>query len=130
MRFARWLVTPRFAPKRRTSPWKRLSSNVRPSQKGTDIYRGDAQYSGYFVDEKLVDRWAKFGRNPNVARLHRLDLNGRHGESLHGQLSLLPGSWLASFLLGWTTSAQVVQSETLAARSDYYGSFVQDDWKM
>jgi hypothetical protein len=40
------------------------------------------------------------------------------------------GSGLASFLLGWTTSAQEVQSQTLAARTDYYGAFVQDDWKV
>jgi hypothetical protein len=37
---------------------------------------------------------------------------------------------LASLLLGWTTSAQLIDIDLLQARSDYYGAYLQDNWKL
>ena len=37
---------------------------------------------------------------------------------------------LAAFLLGWTTNAALARPDIIESRMDYYGSFVQDDWKV
>jgi outer membrane receptor protein involved in Fe transport len=37
---------------------------------------------------------------------------------------------LASLLLGWTNNAALVQTDPLNTRTDYYGVYVQDDWKV
>jgi hypothetical protein len=39
-------------------------------------------------------------------------------------------SAIASLLLGWTASAQLVDTDVLNARGDYYGAYIQDDWKV
>lgn len=39
-------------------------------------------------------------------------------------------SGMASFLLGWTTSAGQNRPDLLEARTDYYGTYLQDDWKI
>ena len=39
-------------------------------------------------------------------------------------------SGMAAFLLGWTTSAGQSKPDLLEARTDYYGFYVQDDWKV
>lgn len=39
-------------------------------------------------------------------------------------------SGMASFLLGWTTSAAQNRPDLLEARTDYYGTYLQDDWKI
>jgi len=39
-------------------------------------------------------------------------------------------SGLASLLLGYTTGAGLVNTDLLEARTDYYGAFVQDDYKI
>ena len=40
------------------------------------------------------------------------------------------GSGMASLLLGHVTGAGYNQTDTLVARTDYFGMFVQDDWKV
>ncbi len=40
------------------------------------------------------------------------------------------GSGMASLLLGHVTGAGFNQTDTLVARTDYFGMFVQDDWKV
>ena len=37
---------------------------------------------------------------------------------------------LAELLLGWTTSAALVDTDILDSRTDYYGAYIQDDWKV
>jgi hypothetical protein len=39
-------------------------------------------------------------------------------------------SGLATFLLGMTTGASLVDTDLLEARTDFYGWYVQDDWKV
>lgn len=39
-------------------------------------------------------------------------------------------SGMASLLLGWTTSAGQNRPDLLEARTDYYGAYLQDDWKI
>lgn len=39
-------------------------------------------------------------------------------------------SGMATFLLGWTSSAGLNRPDLLEARTDYYGSYIQDDWKI
>lgn len=39
-------------------------------------------------------------------------------------------SGLATFLLGWTSGASLVDTDLIEARTDYYGVFIQDDWKL
>ena len=39
-------------------------------------------------------------------------------------------SGLASFLLGWTSGGSLVRPDLIESRMDYYGAFVQDDWKI
>ncbi|MDA2931075.1 TonB-dependent receptor [Acidobacteria bacterium AH-259-O06] len=40
------------------------------------------------------------------------------------------GSGLATLLLGWTTSAELVDADILFSRTDNYAAFIQDDWKV
>ena len=40
------------------------------------------------------------------------------------------GSGLASLLLGWTTSAALVDTDPLDVRGDYWATYLQDDWKV
>ena len=37
---------------------------------------------------------------------------------------------LAALLLGWVNSAQLTATDPLNTRSDFYGAFLQDDWKI
>ncbi|MBM3755069.1 MAG: TonB-dependent receptor, partial [Acidobacteria bacterium] len=39
-------------------------------------------------------------------------------------------SGMAAFLLGWTSSAGQNRPDLLEARTDYYGFYLQDDWKV
>jgi hypothetical protein len=39
-------------------------------------------------------------------------------------------SGLAALLLGWTNNASLVKTDVLNARTNYYGAYVQDDWKV
>jgi len=39
-------------------------------------------------------------------------------------------SGMASLLLGWTSSAGQNRPDLLEARTDYYGTYIQDDWKI
>ncbi len=39
-------------------------------------------------------------------------------------------SGMATFLLGWTSSAGQNRPDLLEARTDYYGAYIQDDWKI
>jgi len=35
-----------------------------------------------------------------------------------------------TLLLGWTSSASLADTDTLDTRTDYYGAYMQDDWKV
>lgn len=37
---------------------------------------------------------------------------------------------LASLLLGWTTTAELVDAQPIVMRGDYYATYIQDDWKI
>jgi outer membrane receptor protein involved in Fe transport len=49
---------------------------------------------------------------------------------LFGFTDRATNSGIASLLLGWTNNASLVQTDVLTARTDYYGLYVQDDWKV
>lgn len=40
------------------------------------------------------------------------------------------GSALAALLLGWVNSASLVKTDVLNSRTNYYGVYLQDDWKL
>jgi hypothetical protein len=40
------------------------------------------------------------------------------------------GDGLAALLLGWTTSADLLDNDPIVPRSNYYSAFFQDDWKV
>ena len=40
------------------------------------------------------------------------------------------GDGLATMLLGWTSAATLVDNPVISSRTDYYGAFVQDNWKV
>ncbi|MGH9630720.1 MAG: TonB-dependent receptor domain-containing protein, partial [Bryobacteraceae bacterium] len=40
------------------------------------------------------------------------------------------GSGLASMLLGWTNTGELTDTDILESRTDYYGAYIQDDWKV
>lgn len=42
----------------------------------------------------------------------------------------ITGNGLASLLLGWTNTGAIVDTDIIAARSDTWGAYVQDDWKV
>ena len=42
----------------------------------------------------------------------------------------LKGTGLPALLLGWVRSANTIADDPVLARSDYYGAYVQDDWKI
>jgi len=39
-------------------------------------------------------------------------------------------SGLASMLMGWTTTGALIDSDVFNTRTDYFGAYVQDDWKV
>jgi hypothetical protein len=49
---------------------------------------------------------------------------------LFGFTDRATNSGLASLLLGWTNNAALVRTDLLKARTDYYGLYIQDDWKV
>jgi hypothetical protein len=57
------------------------------------------------------------------------DFNGTTG-GLFGFGNRATSDGLAELLLGWTTSASLVDTDILDTRTDYYGVYVQDDWKV
>ncbi|MDX2266731.1 MAG: TonB-dependent receptor [Bryobacter sp.] len=57
------------------------------------------------------------------------DFNGTTG-GLFGFNNRATNDALAELLLGWTTTAQLVDTDILHARTDYYGAYIQDDWKV
>jgi hypothetical protein len=57
------------------------------------------------------------------------DFNGTTG-GLFGFGNRATGDALAELLLGWTTSASLVDTDLLDTRTDYYGAYIQDDWKV
>lgn len=57
------------------------------------------------------------------------DFNGTTG-GLFAFGNRAAGDALAELLLGWTTSASLVDTDILDIRTDYYGAYLQDDWKV
>ncbi|MEP7366489.1 MAG: TonB-dependent receptor, partial [Acidobacteriota bacterium] len=57
------------------------------------------------------------------------DFNGTTG-GLFAFTNRATGDALAELLLGWTNNAQLVDTDILDTRTDYYGAYVQDDWKV
>lgn len=57
------------------------------------------------------------------------DFNGTTG-GLFGFNNRATNDAMAELLLGWTTSASLVDTDILHARTDYYGAYIQDDWKV
>ncbi len=63
----------------------------------------------------------RYSRNQddfNASAGGRFDFNNR-----------VTGDGLAQLLLGWTTRGQLVDTDILNTRSDYWGFYVQDSWK-
>ncbi len=57
------------------------------------------------------------------------DFNGSTG-GVFGFNNRATNDALAEVLLGWTTSASLVDTDILNTRTDYYGAYIQDDWKV
>jgi hypothetical protein len=57
------------------------------------------------------------------------DFNGTTG-GVFGFGNRATNDGLAELLLGWTTSASLVDTDILDTRTDYYGAYIQDDWKV
>src|SRR5690606_18897016 len=69
----------------------------------------------------------KYGFNWRYAA-NRDDANGQIGGQF-GFNNRATGVGLAELLLGHVASASILDSDILYTRTDYYGIFVQDDWK-
>ncbi|MBI4874633.1 MAG: TonB-dependent receptor [Acidobacteria bacterium] len=59
-----------------------------------------------------------------------LDVNTPTSGGLFGFGNRATADALAALLLGWVNSAGLSYTEPLNSRSDFYGAFVQDDWKV
>ena len=66
----------------------------------------------------------EFRRSSNV------ETNNSSGGGSFSFSDRATNSGLAALLLGWTNNATLVKTDVLNARTNYYGAFIQDDWKL
>jgi outer membrane receptor protein involved in Fe transport len=87
--------------------------------------------SQQFIDNLM---WLRGGHSLKVGAEWRYSENKETNRpSMGGSFAFTDratNSAIASLLLGWTASAQIVDTDVLNARGDYYGAYVQDDWKV
>ena len=58
------------------------------------------------------------------------EINNSSGGGVFGFTDRATNSAIASLLLGWTNSVQLVTTDKIRSRSHYYGAYIQDDWKV
>lgn len=63
-------------------------------------------------------------------RSSNIETNNSSGGGNFGFSDRATNNGLAALLLGWTNSAALVKTDVLNSRSNYYGAFLQDDWKL
>ena len=63
-------------------------------------------------------------------RSSNLETNDSSGGGSFSFSDRATNSGLAALLLGWVNSATLVKTDVLNARTDYYGAYFQDDWKV
>src|SRR4029079_5257455 len=78
--------------------------------------------------------WIKGNHQIKTGMEYRYSLLGAtSGQLAGGSFSFsdrATGSGLATMLLGWTSSAQLIANDLISARSDYWGAYVQEHWKL
>jgi hypothetical protein len=74
--------------------------------------------------------FVKFGGEWRHSLLSDIGLGSRSGTFAFNDVATGRGFGLASLLYGWVQTANVQVLNELRTRSDYYGFYVQDDWKV
>jgi hypothetical protein len=63
-------------------------------------------------------------------RSSNIETNNSSGGGNFGFSDRATNNGLAALLLGWANSGALVKTDVLNSRSNYYGAFLQDDWKL
>jgi carboxypeptidase family protein/TonB-dependent receptor-like protein len=86
--------------------------------------------------QQLIDTvlWVKGNHSVKYGlefrRSSNIETNNSSGGGSFAFSDRATNSGLASMLLGWTNSGTLVKTDVLNARTNYYGAFIQDDWKL
>lgn len=72
----------------------------------------------------------KFGINIRPTDQPERFHNFKYGSFTYNDVATGAGFQLAALLLGWTQSVDVNSTDDLNPHVDYYGAFLQDDWKV
>ncbi len=63
-------------------------------------------------------------------RSSNIETNNSSGGGNFGFSDRATNNGLAALLLGWANSGALVKTDVLNSRSNYYGAYLQDDWKL
>ncbi len=84
-----------------------------------------------FVDNVL---WVKGNHTMKTGlefrRSSNIETNDSSGGGNFGFSDRATASGVAALLLGWTNSGALVKTDVLNSRTNYYGAYFQDDWKL